>query len=90
MPTYAYTCDSCGPFDERRPMAAASDPASCPSCEREARRLYTPPGLVRTPAALSRALNLEARSAHEPEVVRAPGRGRPLGSRGGGACGHAH
>jgi putative FmdB family regulatory protein len=87
MPTYAYTCESCGPFDERRPMAQCSAPASCPSCDREARRVYTPPGLVRTPAALSRALNREARSAHKPEVVRARGRGRPLHS---GACGHVH
>lgn len=89
MAMYAYTCERCGRFDERRPMAEASRPASCPTCDRQARRLYTPPGLVRTPAALSRALNLEAASAHEPAVVGAP-RGRPLPSGGHGACGHAH
>jgi putative FmdB family regulatory protein len=90
VPIYAYTCERCGPFEERRPMAEASDPASCPSCERQARRLYTPPGLVRTPAALSRALTLDAKSAHEPDVVRAPRGGRPLHRGGHGACGHAH
>lgn len=90
MPVYAYTCERCGPFDERRPMAEASRPASCPLCDHQARRLYTPPGLVRTPAALSRALNLEAASAHEPAVVGAPRGGRPLPSSGHSACGHVH
>jgi putative FmdB family regulatory protein len=90
VPTYAYTCDRCGPFDARRPMAEAADPASCPSCDQRARRLYTPPGLVRTPAAVGRALDREAKSAHEPEVVRAPRPGRPLPSRADAACGHLH
>ena len=90
MPTYAFACEQCGPFEERRPMAEASGAASCPACEGDARRTYTPPGVVRTPAALGRALNLEASSAHEPAVVRAPRAGRPLPVGGHGGCGHAH
>jgi putative FmdB family regulatory protein len=90
VPTYAFACAQCGPFEEPRAMAEASRPASCPVCDGDARRLYTPPGVVRTPAPLARALNLEARSAHEPAVVGAP-RGRPLPFGGGhAACGHAH
>ena len=88
MPTYAFTCERCGPFDELRPMAEATAPARCPGCDTGARRLFTAPGVARMPAAMSRALTMEAKSAHEPAVVSAP-RGRPMHVHGAG-CGHGH
>jgi putative FmdB family regulatory protein len=77
MPVYPFTCESCGGFEEWRSMGEASQPAYCPTCQRPARRIYTPPGLVRTPPELSRALGYEERSGHEPEIRRQP-QGRPL------------
>jgi putative FmdB family regulatory protein len=75
MPVYAFSCEHCGPFEVRRPLREATEPAHCPACEELGRRIYTPPGLVRTPAPVRRARDLEEKSAHEPELV-----GRPHGS----------
>jgi putative FmdB family regulatory protein len=77
MPVYVFSCRECGPIELARPMAKASDGASCPVCLREARRVFTPPRLTRLGAPLRRVLETEEASAHEPEVVRQK-RGRPL------------
>jgi putative FmdB family regulatory protein len=77
MPVYAFTCADCGAFELTRPIAEAAAPAVCPSCGTEARRVFTPPGLALLGAPVRRALDLEEKSAHEPDVV-ASKRGRPL------------
>ena len=47
MPIYEYTCVTCSNrFDKRRSMSQMNDPASCPDCGSESRRvlsLYSPP-----------------------------------------------
>ena len=81
MPLYAFTCHACGPFEAWRPLSESGRQAACPQCGEAARRVYTPPGLVRTPAAIRMARSLEEKSAHEPAVVEGgPGGlpGRPL------------
>ncbi|QBD80077.1 zinc ribbon domain-containing protein [Ktedonosporobacter rubrisoli] len=70
MPRYEFLCERCGSFECWRPLAEASEPQRCPECKALARRVYTLPGLVKTPLALSRALYRAEKSAHEPEVVR--------------------
>ena len=80
MPIYAFICESCGPFDLVRPMAEAGAAAACPACGVEARRVFTPPGLALLARPVRRALDLEEKSAHEPDVV-AEKRGRPLPHR---------
>ena len=80
MPYYAFECPGCGPFDLLRPMAQASEPARCPSCGTAARRVFTPPGLPLLARPLRRALDLEEKSAHEPDVVTER-RGRPMPHR---------
>jgi putative FmdB family regulatory protein len=77
MPTYEFVCATCGPFEVRRGVAQAHEPAHCPACRAPARRVYTPPGIARTPAWRKKALSLEEKSAHEPDVVATPS-GRPL------------
>jgi putative FmdB family regulatory protein len=85
MPTYAFTCAGCGPFEAWRPVDEAAAVLQCPSCGREATRRFTAPGVARTPTALRGALDREDRSAHEPEVVASKsGRPMPFGHR------HAH
>jgi hypothetical protein len=58
-------------------MAEAGLPAPCPACGAQAERVFTPPGLALLPAPTRRALDLEEKSAHEPQVVTAK-RGRPM------------
>jgi putative FmdB family regulatory protein len=77
VPVYAFTCEGCGPFDLVRPMADASTAAACPKCGAEARRVFTPPGLALLARPVRRALEVEEKSAHEPELVSRK-QGRPL------------
>jgi putative FmdB family regulatory protein len=77
MPVYAFTCAGCGAFELFRPMDDAAAPAPCPTCGREARRVFTPPGLRLIARPVRRALDVEEKSAHEPDVVSEK-RGRPL------------
>ena len=80
MPLYAYTCAGCGPFDLLRPMAQAGAVARCPECGAEGRRMFTPPALSALASPVRRALDMQERSAHEPEVVGEK-RGQPLPHR---------
>jgi putative FmdB family regulatory protein len=69
VPTYAYRCAECGPFELSRPMGTAVAEEPCERCGASARRVFTGALLVRTPAALARALHAQEASAHEPRVV---------------------
>jgi len=80
MPVYVFACQECGSFELARPMAEASSRTCCPTCEREARRVFTPPRLARLATPVRRALETEEASAHEPHVVTEK-RGRPLRRR---------
>jgi putative FmdB family regulatory protein len=80
MPIYAFRCPGCGPFDVMRTMAEAGAPARCPECGSEARRVFSPPGLALLATPVRQALDIEEKSAHEPEVVSEK-RGRPLPHR---------
>jgi putative FmdB family regulatory protein len=72
MPLYPFVCEACGPFEEWRPLSEAGNLAWCPSCRHKGRRVYTAPGVVRTPPAIRAARGLEEKSTHEPEIVRGP------------------
>jgi putative FmdB family regulatory protein len=80
VPVYAFSCAGCGSFELARPMAAAGAPALCPACGIEARRVYTPPALAMLGAPVRRVLDIEAKSAHEPDVVSEK-HGRPMPHR---------
>ncbi len=77
MPIYDFICAGCGPYEVRRPMAQAGALTPCPNCGGQGQRVFTPPGLALLARPLRRALDLEEKSAHEPDVV-ADKRGRPL------------
>ena len=80
MPSYAFICEGCGPFELVRPMADAGAQTRCPSCGDAARRVFTPPGLAFLARPVRRALDLEEKSAHEPDVVSQKG-GRQMPHR---------
>lgn len=91
MATYTYRCTSlmgeagteasgCGVFDVRAPIGRAASTTTCPSCGRDAVRVFSPPMISRAhPGALS-AIERAERSRTDPEVVTAlpgrPGRAR--------------
>lgn len=73
MPRYEFCCERCGSFECWRPFDAVDVPMICPTCQGAARRVYTAPGLVKTPPAIAHARYRAEKSAHEPEVVRRAG-----------------
>ena len=75
-----FSCHDCGPYELSRPMADTGKAAHCPVCLREARRVFTPPGLTRLAAPVRRVLETEEASAYEPRVVTQKA-GRPLPQR---------
>ncbi|MGB3633428.1 MAG: zinc ribbon domain-containing protein [Rubrobacteraceae bacterium] len=87
MPIYEFVCEDCGSFDERRSFEEAGNPATCPACGSAARRIYSAPGISRTPAPLAKALNRSEKSAHEPEIVRQPSSTKKVSGR---KSGHSH
>jgi putative FmdB family regulatory protein len=77
VPTYGYECLPCGGFQVVRPMAEATETASCPECGGDARRTFGSPGLRTLDPGLRRALDASASSAENPAVVSGvPGRSR--------------
>jgi putative FmdB family regulatory protein len=77
MAAYDFSCQRCGDFEARRPMAEAEQPASCPRCGEPGRRVFGVP-LVRRSTQLAReALGREERSRHEPRRAGRPS-GMPL------------
>jgi putative FmdB family regulatory protein len=80
MPVYAFTCVGCGPFDLVRPMAEAGAPARCPGCGSDARRVFSPPAIAHLARPVRRALDIEEKSAHTPDVVSEK-RGSPMPHR---------
>ena len=51
MPIYEYTCVTCyNRFDKRRSMSQMNDPAPCPDCGSESRRVFSADGRGQTSA----------------------------------------
>ena len=94
MPTYAFRCGACGPFERRASITAVPDTAACPQCGERARRTMTAPAL-HAPGTARRVAAAHERSAHAPGVVGSvpdgpapgatprpgPGTGRPTDPR---------
>jgi putative FmdB family regulatory protein len=47
MPTYAYACGRCGPFDVMRSIAERDGPVKCPRCDGDAPRMVSAARLAR-------------------------------------------
>lgn len=63
MPLYEFRCHDCGPFDQWLTLAECSNPITCPSCEKPARRIFSPPSV------LSGSLRLKKENP-EPQLVK--------------------
>ncbi|GII25673.1 zinc ribbon domain-containing protein [Planosporangium mesophilum] len=80
MATYGYRCPWDGDFELRFAIGTATASSPCPTCGCDARRVFSPPSLARTPPALAAAIDASWRSAETPEVVSSvPARSREPG-----------
>jgi len=74
---YEYRCSDCGIFERSMPMGTATRSARCPSCGRDANRVFSVPMTYRTPKPLAAMLAREEASRDYPEIVdRVPPRRR--------------
>ena len=69
MATYEYRCSDCGIFERSMPMGTATESAVCPTCGRDANRVFSVPMTYRTPGPLAATLAREEASRDHPEVV---------------------
>jgi putative FmdB family regulatory protein len=64
MPLYEFRCDECGLFDAWRSIAERQNPADCPSCEKPAQRIFSPPTAI-----LSSSLRVKKENP-EPQLLK--------------------
>ncbi|MFF5213226.1 FmdB family zinc ribbon protein [Streptosporangium sp. NPDC000396] len=78
MATYEYICPNCGLFEVHLAIGTAPASRHCSTCERDARRVFSPPNFSSTHPSLSAALDRDEQSRDAPEVVSSvPRRRRP-------------
>ncbi|MBM9464728.1 zinc ribbon domain-containing protein [Aeromicrobium sp. YIM 150415] len=70
MPTYTYTCRTCGPFDLVRTISRRVEPANCPACQRQSMRVISAPHLSRLDSSLDRSVTSAGLSSESPGVTR--------------------
>lgn len=68
MPIYEYQCADHGLFEAERPMVRSAEPAACPACAGQARRVLsaTRSSLVHRASRIARDRN--ERSQHAPQL----------------------
>lgn len=67
MPVYEFRCESCGNFEQFRRMSEASQPMLCPTCNGEAKRIYSIAGMM-----LSSSLKSRISGSTEPRIIHRP------------------
>jgi putative FmdB family regulatory protein len=66
MPRYEFLCEECGPFEQWINMSSITEKVDCPTCDHQANRMYSPPGIILTSYALRRRVEQSA----VPKVVK--------------------
>ncbi|MDQ2690280.1 MAG: zinc ribbon domain-containing protein [Chloroflexota bacterium] len=69
MAIYEYRCERHGAFEAMRAIGTAPASLACPSCERQARRVFSAPLLAHTPPGLAAALDHAEKTRYEPDLV---------------------
>lgn len=72
MPIYEFDCTEHGSFEVIRSVAEVREPAHCPACGADGRRLLSAPHLACVSHSNRRARDINERSAHEPRQVSVP------------------
>jgi putative FmdB family regulatory protein len=70
MPIYEFECVNHGMFELTRRVAEVRDPAHCPECGGQARRLLSAPAVARGSAIGRRVAAVHEQSQHEPRIVQ--------------------
>ncbi|MBA2644778.1 MAG: zinc ribbon domain-containing protein [Solirubrobacterales bacterium] len=69
MAIYEYRCERDGGFDVTQRLGTAPASIACPSCGRQARRVFSKPMLTSTPRELVAAIDHAEKTRHEPDIV---------------------
>lgn len=69
MPTYTYSCETCGNFSVIRAVDTREEPVYCPGCAEPGRRVFETPYLTKGSAAVDRIVQRADTSAETPEVT---------------------
>ena len=70
MPIYEFECADHGPFELTRPMAQVREPAPCPECGEQGKRLLSAPSVPTGSVVGRRAAAVHERSQHAPRIVK--------------------
>ncbi|MEP3845153.1 MAG: zinc ribbon domain-containing protein [Paracoccaceae bacterium] len=74
MPTYEYTCPTCGVFENTAPISQFDAPSSCPTCQTLApRNLLSVPSLSVVSALSRKAHNINERASDSPKRAKEHG-----------------
>ncbi|MEV6770040.1 FmdB family zinc ribbon protein [Nocardia sp. NPDC051030] len=76
MPSYQFSCPTCGIFDRDFTMADVPGATACPICDTPSGRRFGGAPLIRPDSALGKLIETTQRSASEPGVVSTPPPGR--------------
>ena len=68
MPLYEFECHQCGTFEQFISLKSYQEKIKCPSCEDNARRIYTPPNLYNTTPNYRRAKGINEKNQESPRV----------------------
>jgi len=85
MVLYDYCCEECGMFEAWQSMSRSAEPASCPGCGRESRRVLSAPFLADMDPYSRIAHQRNEKSAHEPQLESRVGQHHASAS-----CSHGH
>ena len=71
MPTYDYSCTTCGSFDSIRPMSLRNEMAECPECGGLSERIFAfGSNLARLDSDTRKAIEGNERAANSPMMSR--------------------
>ncbi|MEM6373084.1 MAG: zinc ribbon domain-containing protein [Pseudomonadota bacterium] len=73
MPIYQYSCEQCGLFEDRKPIALFDAPCDCPTCGALSPRALTMPQVSMVSAIARRSHAINERSSDSPRRAKANG-----------------
>ena len=68
MPLYEFQCRKCGSFEEFISLKSYESKANCPSCNKNAFRIYNSPNVYKTSPSFRKAKGINEKNQESPAV----------------------